>query len=400
MIQKIVSASIHVTLVMIMLISSYGIAAGGDYGISYESFMNSLTADPSSIESPIVNFTPSLSLSSYELELDTGIDFEYFNELPHKGNIFNGIPYEYIGPTEQKLSEVFKALIEKDYEDSNLEFKPQYVDTPQMAAQIIALLTSYKQDYDRFFYAVSLSEENNCWVVEHRFYKNLRPDGANTSYFLLNRNDAKIIEVEYIGYYFRTDKPNQDAIPGDPSSTLFGISDWAVDEVNSLNSRGIIPTTLKYNFQQPIRRDEFANLVINIYESIMGEVSFFNSPFTDISDINYVYKKAIEKAFTIDLIDGTSTNTFAPHGLLTREQTAKILCNMAEKIEGIDTKPHGLPSYLDRTSISNWAVDFVAFMQENTIMQGSSSGKFYPQNNLTREEAILVAERLIVQFDW
>lgn len=179
---------------------------------------------------------------------------------------------------------------------------------------------------------------------------------------------------------------------------LIGMSSWVADEVNSLNALGVIPYQLKNRFQIPIRRDEFTALMVNVYESAKGLLTTYNSPFTDIADS--AYKTAIEKAKTIGLIDGTSANKFTPSGLLTREQAAKILSNVVAKIEGIDLKPAGPPDYLDSTAISDWAAGYVAYAQENKIMNGSSTGKFNPQNNLIREEAMLVAERLIVQYGW
>jgi alpha-tubulin suppressor-like RCC1 family protein len=187
-------------------------------------------------------------------------------------------------------------------------------------------------------------------------------------------------------------------MPDSKSTPLFGLSSWASDEVDSLNTRGVIPTALKDAFQTPIHRDEFTALMVNVYESAEGPVTAYSSPFSDIT--NSAYKTAIEKAKTISLIDGTSANTFTPNGLLTREQAAKILCNVVSQIEGINTKPNGSPTYVDSAAISDWALDYVAYARENKIMQGSSSGLFNPKNNLTREEAMLVAERLIVQYGW
>jgi hypothetical protein len=187
---------------------------------------------------------------------------------------------------------------------------------------------------------------------------------------------------------------------------LHGLSSWAKVEVNSLNARGVIPSTLKdkpfyfdqTDFPNLIRRDEFMALMVNIYELVKGQVTTYRSPFLDISDSDY--KTAIEKAKTIGLIDGTSATGFIPGGLLTREQTAKILCNLVSKIEGTDPKPKSSSDYTDDAMISDWAIDFVAYAQENKIMTGSSNGRFYPLHNLSREEAMLIAERLIVQYGW
>jgi hypothetical protein len=186
--------------------------------------------------------------------------------------------------------------------------------------------------------------------------------------------------------------------PGNKPAPLPGLSSWARNEADFLNLRGVVPLTIKIDFQQFIRRDEFTALMLNVYELVTGSVTTYASHFTDFE--GSAYKTAIEKAKTVGLIDGTSANTFTPNGLLTREQAAKILCNVVSQIEGINPQPSGPPDYVDSAAISEWALSYVAYAQENKIMQGSSSGRFNPQSNLTREEAMLVAERLIVQYGW
>lgn len=404
---KIISISMLLIFVISIMSLSSDVFAQGNNDVVSEHFTDSFDLNIVPTDSPMLGFMPLVNVSTFDTQVsapDSEIDFGYFNESPHKGNIYNGIPYEYIGHTEQHLSEIFKTLIGTDFDDSNLETKRQYVDTPQRAAQIVAVLYEYEQKYDRFFYAVSLDEELNCWVVEYRYYNSLRPDGANTSFFLVNRNDAKIVLIDYTWYLYCRDcgseNLDEEGIPGNPPTFIFGLSDWAVDEVSSLKSRNLITHTLLYRFQEPIRRDEFTTLIMDVYEYIMGLVPIYSSPFTDIQEDLIEYTTSIEKAKTVGLIDGTSTTEVTPKGVLTREQTAKILCNMVTIVEGISPKPNGLPDYIDATAISGWATDYVAFAQEQKIMLGNSNGQFNPKDNLSREEALVVVERLIVQYGW
>ena len=179
---------------------------------------------------------------------------------------------------------------------------------------------------------------------------------------------------------------------------LPGLSYWASREVYALDFRGVIPATLRNSFQNPLRRDEFTALMVNIYEANKGAITKYESPFDDIA--SSVYKTAVEKAKSIGIIDGTSSTKFTPDGLLTREQAAKILCNVISIINGVELELDGTPNYFDSGDISNWATGFIAFAQKNKIMMGNSTGRFNPQNNLTREEALIVAERLFVQYNW
>ena len=176
---------------------------------------------------------------------------------------------------------------------------------------------------------------------------------------------------------------------------LPSLSNWAVEEVTSLDERGVIPDALKSNFQSPICRDEFTALLVNVYEYIRSPVTTGASPFNDISESEY--KTAIEKAKKLGLVDGTSAIKFTPAGLLTREQSAKMLFAMESKLKNA-TLDNWTPNYNDSWKISEWAVPYVAYAQRYGLMLGSCNGNFKPQGSLTREESMLVAERLIAQY--
>ncbi|MCL2153196.1 MAG: S-layer homology domain-containing protein [Oscillospiraceae bacterium] len=177
---------------------------------------------------------------------------------------------------------------------------------------------------------------------------------------------------------------------------LLGSSEWATQEILSLHRKFFIPVALQQKYLTPITRDEFTTLLVYAYEYVKNDTTEQPTSFTDISGSDY--KTEIEKAKTIGLIDGTSATKFTPQGLLTREQTAKLLYTMVEKIDGA-VLGSGTPEFSDNAQISDWAVPYVAYVQENSIMQGSN-GEFMPQGNLTCEEAMVVVERLIAQFGW
>ena len=194
-------------------------------------------------------------------------------------------------------------------------------------------------------------------------------------------------------------KYNPQNVTPDP---LDGLSEWAISEANALNARGVIPPDLQNNFQKPIHRDEFVALLVNIYANAMGFEMFPGeyfgpvTPFSDIGGTSYI--DAINIAYIRGLIDGTSPTKFTPDGLLTREQTAKLLYTLVDKIDGAELG-NGSPDFTDSAAISAWARPYVAWCQQNGVMQGSN-GNFKPQGNLTREEAMLVCERLIVRYGW
>ena len=175
---------------------------------------------------------------------------------------------------------------------------------------------------------------------------------------------------------------------------LSGMSLWAKDEVTSLDKSNVIPNALRSDLNQPIRRDEFTALLVNVYEY---EFAYYYdySPFTDIEDS--MYKPFIRTAHKIGLVDGTSPTTFSPNEFLTREQAAKLLYKMANIIAWVKLD-NVTPNFTDNAKVSDWAAPYVAFCQEKDLMQGKGANRFDPLGNLTREEAMTVAERLIVKY--
>jgi len=176
---------------------------------------------------------------------------------------------------------------------------------------------------------------------------------------------------------------------------LPGLSDWAEEEADELHARALIPIPLQNNFQKPIQRDEFMALMIGIVFNKRGW-AIGDVPFTDIED--NPYDIPIRLAYTYKLADGTSPARFSPDSLLTREQAAKFLFAIVNMTNNA-VLGDGTPGFTDSAEISGWARPYVAYCENNNIMLGGSSGIFKPQDNLTREEAIIIAERLIKQYD-
>jgi hypothetical protein len=154
------------------------------------------------------------------------------------------------------------------------------------------------------------------------------------------------------------------------------------------------------DYGAPITRAEFTALLVNAYEYEKGAYSAERSPaFGDIS--RHAYAAQIRKGFSLGVISGVSEAAFQPDAPLTREQAAKIICATAGAIEGaapgVAPDSGYSPQYADQADISGWALPFVAYAAERGLMSGADDGKFYPLGNLSREEAMALAERMIVK---
>ena len=174
-------------------------------------------------------------------------------------------------------------------------------------------------------------------------------------------------------------------------------SDWASEELNAYYLRGYLPSSLATEFQKGITRGEFARLLYQFVVQTKGIPPMtVETEFTDIAESEDWYR--IMACVGLGLFEGTSPTTFAPDMVVTREQAAKILINVAAYCtdETFSASGTGL-SYEDADAISSWARDYVEIATEFGILQGDGQN-FHPEAQMTREETIVTLERLYRQF--
>ena len=239
-------------------------------------------------------------------------------------------------------------------------------------------------------------------------------DGARTTDYFLKNEEAfsdhsastsypeTVYEQDYDISPVDFDPSAEDVIYYDPAD----ISLWAREEVVSLIARGVVPVSVQSNFQNSITRAEFTALMAAIYEYAKGEYALESgSPFIDISES--IFAGQIEKGYTLGLISGYEIESengvteylFKPEGTLTREQCAKIISDAAGIINGNAIASDAVLPFGDTASISSWALMYVRYAFENGLMNGMDDG-FKPQGLLTREQAMLIAERMIEKYSW
>lgn len=109
------------------------------------------------------------------------------------------------------------------------------------------------------------------------------------------------------------------------------------------------------------------------------------NPFTDVDeddwfydDMKYVYQKGIMR--------GTADTVFSPDMTLTRAQMVTMLWRLAgepsSRVASFTDVPDG-----------QWYSNAVAWAASKKIVEGYGDGKFYPDNALTREQAVAILHR-------
>ena len=101
----------------------------------------------------------------------------------------------------------------------------------------------------------------------------------------------------------------------------------------------------------------------------------------------------MRKAATIGIVQGTGNGTFNPDAPLTREQAATML-ERAYRASLRYLQGGGTSTFADSASVSSWAADAVAKMENSGIMTGVGSNQFKPQDPYSREQSIITMLRL------
>ena len=189
----------------------------------------------------------------------------------------------------------------------------------------------------------------------------------------------------------------------DPKATTWSnASDWAYEELSKAEGEDLIPESLfDKDFTKPITRAEFAGVCVKLYENLSGKtaVAATNNPFTDTGDPDVL------KAYNTNLMMGTAPDRFSPGVILNREQAATALTRVLKKccIPGWTyasdadytlnfTQPR---TFGDDALISDWARQSVYFMAAKEVIKGTSPDKFTPKGNNTREQALVIAVRIV-----
>ncbi|WP_171005656.1 S-layer homology domain-containing protein [Bacillus sp. E(2018)] len=147
-------------------------------------------------------------------------------------------------------------------------------------------------------------------------------------------------------------------------------------------------------FYQPdrnITRAEFASLLVRILGAENLEV-INPKTFSDVK-AGIWYEKAIQQAVEMNIVSGTSSNTFSPGEPITREAMAAMI-DRAFEYKGI-TLPEAELTFTDTSTINEWAMPSVKRMVYAKIIAGNADQTFRPQDQATRGTTSAFLVRMI-----
>jgi hypothetical protein len=168
-----------------------------------------------------------------------------------------------------------------------------------------------------------------------------------------------------------------------------GASVWAVPELDKAQEYGLITERIKGNMAGNITREEFAEIVVKLYEKYTGNIA-------EAGDMSFTdtVNPEILKAANLGLVLGVGNGKYAPDELVTREQMATILLRALKVINtSADFSTSGTAKFSDDSQIESWASDGVYYCFKSGIVTGVGNNMFNPDGNASREAAVIVTMR-------
>lgn len=195
---------------------------------------------------------------------------------------------------------------------------------------------------------------------------------------------------------------------------------WAAAEIDRAASRNLLPYELSGNYSAPVSREEFCLLTCQLIAGMYNPAVSSYRPDIEYALANYVkgrkmtaglpapklfrdaedfsgsqYSYSAHILQTLGIIDGRSNGTFDPKGIITREEAAKVLCLTSELyLKNSDDQIAASDRYSDHQDISFWAINYVEQATSQGLMRGNEKNEFLPNKALSREEAVVIVQRL------
>ena len=171
------------------------------------------------------------------------------------------------------------------------------------------------------------------------------------------------------------------------------ISENAQDGVYWAARNGLVDeSVLGDDFTKPLTRMQASAIAVTLAEKLSGK-SVLSAKSKTYSDTKSKYAL---KAAGAGIYGGASEGKFNPDGAVDRQQLATFFYQAlmyAKKNKNVRYTPYEskLARYSDNASIADWAKEAAAFMDALGLVEGSSRTKFLPEETLTIEQALVIA---------
>lgn len=169
-------------------------------------------------------------------------------------------------------------------------------------------------------------------------------------------------------------------------------SQWAEEEFARSVSLGIVPWELyQADYSSAISREAFCVLLINGYCAQTGQALSAGAGqiFSDTASAE------VALAYELGLITGDPDGRFRPYDLISRQEAAVILSKLQALLGKSAPDSQVLEQFSDAGLIAGWARNGVNAVAGTGLMRGLEDGSFAPLDNVSIQQAVVLAGRLV-----
>lgn len=181
------------------------------------------------------------------------------------------------------------------------------------------------------------------------------------------------------------DQPNPVEDTSHPAS-------WAAPHIVAARTSWLPESHLFSFYQDNIRREEFAELVVRLYEALSRQEAPLPqvNPFTDIDLLH------VQKAAELGIVTGRGGGLFDPFGLITRQEMATMYYRLLNALHISPVVTMDYVSFADEELISDYAKPPLQLMYKIGIIlgEGTSNIVMAPLRNSSRETALVISNRI------
>ena len=171
------------------------------------------------------------------------------------------------------------------------------------------------------------------------------------------------------------------------------VSDWFYDDVRYVYANGIMDGTSSDRFapNAPLTR---AMIVTILYRMDGSPAMSGASDFKDV-DSNKWFAKAVAWAAANGIVNGYGSGLFGPNDPVTREQLAAILYRYTAYCKAsTTTNGDNLASFTDLSTVSGYALESMNWAVSEKLLKGANS-KLDPKANATRAQVAAIIHRYL-----
>ncbi|MCD1146947.1 S-layer homology domain-containing protein [Peptoniphilus sp. KCTC 25270] len=170
-------------------------------------------------------------------------------------------------------------------------------------------------------------------------------------------------------------------------------SQWSEEELQNASRNGFISNGIRNDMKANMTRKEFTEVAVRVYEKTMNiHLAPGISPYRDTEDASVL------KATKLGIVQGVGGRFFDPDANVTRQEIATILTRLLKVMGKSMNEPDLANLFNDHNKISEWAISPIYQLQGFGLVEGDEKHNFDPLNNTTREQGVVLGQRVYELF--